>query len=126
QSCAELTPPPDVGAMQGVPHHQLQDVKAIFDTALEVNGRGLGKIACRHRDLADSEAEADRLRHDLLVEDEVVRVEQKRQCLEQAAAVRSKAGVVLGQAQAESGVLDRGQKAVRDEFPPGHATQESR
>src|SRR6202521_1194572 len=72
-------------------------------------------------DLADLEPEGGRLDEDLRVEDEVVAVLEKWNRFKKAARVGAVAGVELRQAQAEHAILGRGQKAIPDALPPGHA-----
>ena len=71
--------------------------------------------------VANAKSSRDRLGHELLVEDEVVRVEPIRDRLEQLAAVGPEARVKLRQAESEGHVLERGKKAVADVLPAGHA-----
>ena len=59
-------------AIQGEGSKQPQDAKAIANRTRKADRAGLGEITMRHRDFLKTRPERDRLRDDLLVEDEIV------------------------------------------------------
>ena len=77
-------------------NEQTQNAQSIADGAAESDCARLGEVAMRHRDFFDARAEPDGLGNDFLVEDEVVRVQEKGRRFQHAAAEGAKAGVILG------------------------------
>src|SRR5438128_8638680 len=61
--------------------------EAVLDAAAEVDAARLVEVAHRHRDVAEAEAQVDRLDQELGVEDEVVGVALERHALQDLAAV---------------------------------------
>ena len=96
----------------------------VDDAPTQPDGAGLGEVPRRDGDLADRQPGSHGLGHELLVEDEVVAVAVVRDRLEQMPGVGAEARVVLGEAQAEDGVLEGGQEAVADVLPARHPARE--
>src|SRR6266446_4860398 len=82
-----------------------QDAEPVTHAGAESDRRRLGEVAAGARDLADREAQPDRLAEHLVVEQEVVRVLLERQRLEDGPRESAEAGVVLGELGAEEQVL---------------------
>jgi hypothetical protein len=110
--------------VQREPGADAQGREAVDDAPTQPDRAGLGEVAGGDGDLADREPGRHRLGHELLVEDEVVAVAVVRDRLEQVPRVRPETRVVLGQAEAEDGVLERRQEAVADELPARHSARE--
>src|SRR5262245_19869524 len=98
--------------LQNKLHGRREHAQTVPNAPREIDRRRFSKILRRTRDLADAEAEVHALRQHLVVEYEIVRVLEQRQRLEDAAAERSVAGVILRQLRAEKEVLPQGQHAI--------------
>src|SRR5512138_3067472 len=109
---AQLTLRPDAQPVERVAEDDPEDVEAVHRAGDHARAGGVREVADRYADLRDPHPGRDELRHDLLVEHEVVGVGEEADALETRAIVRPVAGVELGETQPERTVLDPGEKAV--------------
>lgn len=79
-------------ALRGSVH----DTQSVNHTAAEVNRGSLWEIARRAGDFADSRLHYDRLRDELVIKDEIVRVVTNRKRQQQFPCVGAKSRVVFG------------------------------
>src|SRR5206468_6070140 len=92
---------PPAPAVERVPEEDGQDSEAVDRRGDESRRRRLREVARRYRDLGDPEPRGHDLGDDLLVEDEGVGVRPEVHGLEDLAAKRAVAGVVLREPEAE-------------------------
>src|SRR5665648_360584 len=93
--------------MEPVSNRGLDDARAVDDAVSKTDAGSLGMVMRRAGNLADPEAEMQRLGDDLVVEDKVVRAGQQRQPLQHLAAPGPGSGVILGKRVAEHRILER-------------------
>src|SRR5262245_11875223 len=67
-----LSSPPEL--VQHVPDHHDEDRQSINAARNKAHRRGFRKIPCGNRDLVDATVGIDKLRDDLLIENELVRI----------------------------------------------------
>src|SRR5260221_11397809 len=68
----------DFQSVQPVSREHSQCREPVFQAAAEVDARSLGEVADGDGDVAESEAERDRLRQELAVEHEIIRIPLER------------------------------------------------
>ena len=103
---------PKASPVQDESDEQAQNAQSIADGAAEANRARLREVAMRHGDFLDARAEPDGLRNDFLVEDEIVRVQEKGRGFEETSAESAKAGVIFGKVEPEHFVFAPGEKAI--------------
>src|ERR1017187_4648773 len=111
----------DAGPVQQVPREQPQNRDAVDRALDERRRRGLFEIPGGHRHLGDPHLDVDQLRHDFLVEDELVGVHRQVHGFQRLAVESPVAGMVFGKFEAEHIVFGSRKKAVGDVLPPGHS-----
>src|ERR1700682_6541324 len=104
--------------MGHLPGKRSQRLEAVDSRGRKADRACVCVVLADRRHLADLESKRGGLDEHLRVEDEIVAVLEKWDCLEEASRICAVAGVVLGQVQPKHSVLGGGQEAIADPFPP--------
>src|SRR5947209_1680301 len=106
--------------MQPKPSNQTERAEPVLQAVLEIDTAGAGEIANRDGNVAEPEAEVDRLDQKLGVENEVVGVALKRNALEDGAAINTEATVKIAQILTQREILHSSQKPVAEVLVQRH------
>ena len=110
--------------LQSVQNRDAKHAKAVLNGPKEIDRRCFFEILRRTGDFAKQKIFLKNLRKNLIVEDEILGVIQKRNRLKHLTRVRPVTGVVLGKLGSEQEILDKCEYAITDIFPERHAPAE--
>src|SRR5688500_7304241 len=96
-----------------VSEEQPKDGKSVDRTLDERGGGRLREVAGGYRHFSDAQPEFHELRHNLLIEDEVIRIHLRIHTFQRFPAIRSITCVVFRERQTEYAVLHSRKEAIR-------------
>src|SRR5204863_7270918 len=111
-------------ASQTETQRRAKATEAVTHASTKVNRGSFRQIFRRARDLADFRTQPNDLGEHLVVEHKIVGVLFNRDTLEQTSGKGAISGVIFRQLRADHKILDEGEEAVRDIFPPRHSAIE--